>query len=356
MPALTLSQLPQHLTQRLAPLYVLHGDEPLLEQEALDALRAAARAQGFTERSAFVGSATQFDWSQVLAASASQSLFAQRQIVEIRLPTGKPGKEGAQVLQQLAEQAAASGPSADATLLIVLLPRADRSMQQTPWFAAMEQAGVVLRIDPVARRDMPAWLAQRLKAQGQSVASGEEGLQTLAFFTECVEGNLMAAHQEVQKLGLLYPPGVLSREQIEASVLNVARYSLQDLSEAILSGQTLRSQRVLAALLAEGEAAVRLHSVLAGDILSLYRARQALDDGAPMPQALRLARAWGPKEKLLERLLPRLRLPALARLLQSAHVVDGICKGLKHPAWPQDAPAALQRLGMQMCRLAHSAR
>ncbi|KKW69140.1 DNA polymerase III subunit delta [Lampropedia cohaerens] len=347
--AVTNLQLPARLQDPLAPLYVLHGDEPLLEQEALDAIRAAARAQGFSERSAFVASATQFDWSAVLAASASQSLFAERCIVEIRLPTGKPGKEGAQVLERLAEQAAAS-KQADATLLIVVLPRADRTMQQTSWFAAMERAGEVVRIDPVARRDMPAWLATRLKAQGQHVAAGEEGLQALAFFTDCVEGNLMAAHQEVQKLGLLYPPGPLSLAQIEASVRNVARYSMADLSEAALSGQLLRAQRVLDGLLAEGEPAVRLHTVIAGDILSLYRARQALDAGAPLPQALRQARAWGPKEKLLERVLPQVRLPLLARLVQSAHVVDGICKGLKDPQWPQDAQGALQRLLMQLCR------
>ncbi|RMX05031.1 DNA polymerase III subunit delta [Corticibacter populi] len=347
------NQLAAQLAKGLAPLYVLHGDEPLLEQETLEVIRRTARQQGFGERTAFVGAATQFDWSAVLAAAASQSLFAERQIVEIRLPTGKPGKEGGQVLHKLAEQAAASsqGGQASDTLLIVLLPRADRTMQQSPWFAALEKAGAVVRIDPVPRRDMPAWLAQRLKAQDQGVPAGDEGMQVLAFFTDCVEGNLMAAHQEIQKLGLLYPPGELSRAQIEASVLNVARYSINDLSEAALSGQLLRSQKILDGLLAEGEAPVRLHSVLAGDVLSLYRARQALDEGTPMPQALRQARAWGPKEKLFERVLPRLRLPPISRVLQSAHTVDGICKGLKNPAWPTDAPGALQRLLMQLCRL-----
>lgn len=354
---LTLAQLSAHLQKTLAPLYVLHGDEPLLEQEALDAIRARARELGFTEREAFVGAATQFDWSAVVAACASQSLFAERKIVELRLPTGKPGKEGAQVLQRLAEQAAQESAAAGGVpdvLLLFLLPRADRTMQQTPWFQAMERAGQVLRIDPIARRDMPAWLAQRLKANGQSVGAGDEGLHTLTFFADCVEGNLMAAHQEVQKLALLYPPGPLTREQIEASVLNVARYSISDLSEACLSGQSLRSQRILEGLLAEGEAPVRLHSVLSIDVLGLYQARRALDDGAPMPQALRQARAWGPKEKLYERLLPRLRLPALARLVQSAHIVDGINKGLPHPQWPHDAPGALQRLVMQICRTARA--
>ncbi|THU01491.1 DNA polymerase III subunit delta [Lampropedia puyangensis] len=351
--ALTLQQLAPHLQKGLAPLYVLHGDEPLLEQEALDTIRSTARAQGFSERTAFVGAATQFDWSAVLAASASQSLFADKQIVEIRLPTGKPGKEGGSILQKLAEQAGQSTQAQD-TLLIILLPRADRTMQQTPWFAALERAGEVVRIDPIARRDMPAWLAQRLKAQGQHVANTEEGQHALAFFTDCVEGNLMAAHQEVQKLGLLYPEGLLTQSQIEASVLNVARYSINDLSEAILSGQTLRSQKVLEGLLAEGEAPVRLHSVLTGDVLSLYHAKRALEDGVPLPQALRQARVWGPKEKWFERLLPRMRLPMLSRLVQSAHIVDGINKGLKFPAWPQDAPSALQRLVMQMCRVAQA--
>lgn len=344
------SQLSSHLQQRLAPLYVLHGDEPLLEQEALDSIRVAARQQGFAERTVFSGSATQFDWSAVLAASASQSLFAERQIVEIRIPTGKPGKEGGQVLQRLAQQAAASGAASD-TLLLVILPKADRTMQATPWFGALADAGAVLRIDPVPRRDMPAWLAQRMQRHGQHVPAGEEGLRILSFFTDCVEGNLMAAHQEVEKLALLYPPGELGYEQIAASVLNVARYSINDLSSATLAGQVLRSQKILHGLLAEGEAVVRLHSVLANDILGLYRARQALDEGAPMPQALRLARAWGPKEQGFERVLPRLRLPAIARIVQSAHTVDGINKGLPHAAWPTDPTAAMQRLTLQLSRL-----
>lgn len=350
---LTLPQLPAHLHQGLEPLYVLHGDEPLLEQEALDAIRAHARGLGFTEREAFVAAARQFDWSAIVAACASQSLFAERKIVEVRLPTGKPGKEGEQVFVRLAQQAAQvrqDGGALPDTLLLILLPRADRTMQQSAWFTALERAGAVLRIDPVARADMPAWLAQRLKAQGQSVAAGDEGLQTLSFFADCVEGNLMAAHQEVQKLALLYPPGALTREQIEASVLNVARYSLSDLSRACLLGQSVRSQRILEGLLAEGEAPVRLHSTLAGDVLSLYHLRCALDEGVPLPQALRQARVWGPKEKLFERVAPRLRRPALSRLVQSAHVVDGINKGLPHPLWPHDPHGALQRLVMQICR------
>lgn len=351
---LSQQQLPAHLQKGLAPLYLLHGDEPLLEQEALDAIRAAARQQGFTERTAFVGAATQFDWSAVLAANASQSLFAERQIVEIRIPTGKPGKEGGNALLTLAQQVANAGSRFD-TLLIIILPRADRTMQAAPWFSALAAAGAVLRIDPVERRNIPAWLAQRLQKNGQSVPAGDEGLRILNFFTDCVEGNLMAAHQEVEKLALLYPRGELGYEQIAASVLNVARYSINDLSDATLAGQVLRSQKILNGLLAEGEAVVRVHSVLAGDVLSLYRARQALDEGVPMPQALRQARAWGPREKLFERALPRLRLPAIARIVQSAHIVDGINKGMKNPAWPQEPQAAMQRLVMQISRLCQQA-
>lgn len=351
---LSLQQLPGQLQKGLAPLYVLHGDEPLLEQEALDAIRNAARQQGYAERTTFIGSATQFDWSGVLAASASQSLFAERQMVEIRVPTGKPGKEGAHVLQMLAQQVAATTNQPD-TLLLVILPRADRTMQGTPWFAALAEAGTVLRIDPVERRNMPAWLTQRLLKNGQRVPEGEEGLRILNFFTDCVEGNLMAAHQEVEKLALLYPAGELSYPQIADSVLNVARYSISDLSDALLNGQVLRSQKILNGLIAEGEAVVRLHSVIAGDVLSLYRARQALDAGTPMPQALRQARAWGPKEKWFERLLPNMRLAAIARVLQSAHTVDGINKGLKNPAWPHEPEAAMQRFAMQLSRLCQQA-
>ncbi|MCD2512237.1 DNA polymerase III subunit delta [Comamonas endophytica] len=340
---LGLNQLQAHLGKGLRALYTLHGDEPLQQQEAADAIRAAARAAGYSERSSHTVAGAHFDWSAVLAAGGSLSLFADRQILEIRIPSGKPGKDGSQALQQLAESAAGN----DGTLTLVMLPRLDKATKSGAWFSALDANGVTLQIDPIERAALPSWIAQRLAAQGQRVAAGEEGQRTLQFFADRVEGNLLAAHQEIQKLALLYPAGELQAEQIEQAVLNVARYDVFKLSDAVLSGQLARVQRMLDGLQAEGVAEVLVHWALAEDIRALKRVKDAMAAGRPLPMALREQRIWGAKERLFERIVPRLGDQAVAQLLQSAHTVDGIVKGLKAPGWPQDGWQALRRLAFE---------
>ena len=341
---LALPQLSAHLEKGLRSLYTLHGDEALLVQEAADAIRAKARSQGYSERSVHVVSGAHFDWSEVLAAGGSMSLFADKQLLEIRIPTGKPGKEGSPMIQQLAQTAEGN----DSTLTLFLLPRLDAVTKKGAWFGALEQYGVTLQIDSLERAQLPQWIAQRLKQQGQSVAAGQEGQSCLQFFADRVEGNLLAAHQEIQKLGLLYPQGELSQAQVESAVLNVARYDVFKLSEAVLAGQVARVQRMLDGLQAEGEAAVLVHYTLAEDIRALKRVKDAMAEGKPLPMALREQRIWGAREKLFERVLPRLSSTRLAQLLQNAHQVDGIVKGLKVADWPTDPWQALQRLALRV--------
>jgi DNA polymerase III subunit delta len=335
-------QLDAHLARGLQALYTIHGDEPLLAQEAADAIRAAARAAGFSERQVFTVSGAHFDWSGVIGAAQAQSLFADKQLIEIRIPGGKPGKDGSEFLQRYCDQIVAQMPGDVMTL--VQLPRLDFQQQKAAWFTTLDARGVTLRVETLDRKALPAWLAQRLLRQGQRVAAGEEGQRTLAFFADRVEGNLLAAHQELQKLALLYPQGELRFEQIEAAVLNVARYDLAKLAEALWTGQVARALRMLDGLQAEGEAAVRVHWTLSDDLRGLANARAALDDGKPLPLALREARVWGIKEKLFERVLPGLAAHQLAHLLDAAAVCDGICKGLKHPEWPHEPWDALKRL------------
>jgi DNA polymerase-3 subunit delta len=343
--------LKQCATKGLRPIYTLYGDEPLLAQEACDAVRAAARAAGHTERQVHTVAGAHFDWSGLLGASQAMSLFADRQIVEIRIPSGKPGKDGSEALQRYCETLS------EDVVTIVQLPKLDRTQQSSAWFLALDGAGVTVRVDAIDRKALPTWIAQRLAAQGQRVMDGEAGQQTLAFFADRVEGNLMAAHQEVQKLGLLYPAGELSFEQIESAVLNVARYDVFKLGEAVLAGQVARALRMLDGLQAEGEAAVLVHWTLANDILALKRVRDAMNDGKPLPMALREARVWGAKERLFERAAPVLTDIALAELVEAAQVCDGLAKGLRHPGWPVDAWAGLRRLSLMICeRVAVSAR
>ncbi len=352
---LAAAQLPTHLQRGIKSLYTLHGDEPLLIQEAADAIRAHARSQGYTERTVHTVAGAHFDWSEVLASGGSLSLFADKQIVEVRVPSGKPGKEGSPAIQQLAQAAQDN----DSTLTLFILPKLDKMTKTGAWFGALESFGITLQIDSIERRVLPQWIAQRLGALNLRVKAGEEGERTLKFFADRVEGNLLAAHQEMQKLALLYLGGSndgasvreLSFDEVEAAVLNVARYDVFKLSEAVLAGNQERVQRMLDGLQAEGEATVLVHWTLGEDIRNLHRLRGLMDDGRPLPVALQEARVWGMKQKLFERILPRLSSVDAANLLHAAHQVDGIVKGLKQPGWPADPWLALHQLAMMVCKV-----
>jgi DNA polymerase III subunit delta len=329
-------------------VYTLHGDETLLVQEAADAIRRKARQAGFGERHVFTVSGAHFDWGAVLAATQSMSLFADKLIVDIRIPSGKPGKEGSAALQRLCESLS------DDVLVLIQLPKLDGQQIKSGWYAALESSGTTVRIDPVERAALPAWLAKRMATHGQRVADGVEGEQSLAFIADRVEGNLLAAHQEVAKLALLHPAGVLALADIQASVLNVARFDVTKLSEAVLAGQVDRALRVLQGLQAEGESAVFVHWTLASDLLSLKRAREALDQGRPMPLALQEARIWGVKQRLMERVLPQLSSRQAAHWVEAARDCDGVIKGLSAPGWPEDAWPALRLLVLKVLDVTRS--
>jgi DNA polymerase-3 subunit delta len=335
-------QLAAHLQKGLRPIYTVWGDEPLLAQEAGDAIRSAARTAGCTERQVHTVAGAHFDWSGLLGAAMAMSLFSERQLIEIRIPSGKPGKDGSEALQRYCASLS------DDVVTLVQLPRLDRTQQTSAWFGALDAAGVTLRVDPIERKALPQWIAQRLAQQGQRVEGGDAGQRTLAFFADRIEGNLLAAHQEIQKLGLLYPAGELGFEQIESAVLNVARYDVFKLGEAVLAGQAARALRMLAGLQAEGEAAVLVHWTLAEDIRALKRVKDAVASGKPLPMALREGRVWGAKERLFERVVPLLTEHAVAHLLEAAQVCDGLVKGLKHPDWPQDPWDGLKRLVLML--------
>ncbi|HEY1089642.1 MAG TPA: DNA polymerase III subunit delta, partial [Burkholderiaceae bacterium] len=268
--------LAAQLAKGLKPIYTVYGDEPLLAQEAGDAIRSAARAQGYDERKVFTVAGAYFDWGPVLAAAQAMSLFSERQFIEIRIPSGKPGKDGSDYLQRYC----AALP--DDIVTLVTLPRLDKTQLNSAWFTALDGAGVTLKVEPVERRMLPQWIAQRLNQQGQRVPAGEDGQRALAFFADRVEGNLLAAHQELQKLALLYPQGELQLSQIEQAVLDVARFDVFKLSEAVLGGQLARVLRMLDGLEAEGEAAVLVHWTLAEDIRAIKRVRDALSGGKPL--------------------------------------------------------------------------
>ena len=339
-------QLDAHLARGLKPVYTVHGDEALLVQEAADAIRAAARAAGHTERQVHTVAGAHFNWSGLLGMSRSLSLFAQRQLIEIRIPGGKPGKDGSEALQRVAE---AAQPDGD-TLTLVLLPRLDRMQQGSAWFAALDAAGASVRVEGVDRAALPAWIARRLARQGQRVAAGDEGERSLACIADRVEGNLLAAHQELQKLALLEPPGEIAYERIEAAVFDVARFEVNQLSEAALAGRSGRALRVIEGLRAEGESPVRASWLLAEDVRILHRLRLAVEAGTPLPVALRGQRLWGARERLVERAAGRLTSRITAGLLAGAAHCDAIAKGLRVDGWPADPWLALARLATDLSR------
>jgi DNA polymerase-3 subunit delta len=322
--------------QPLPPVFVIASDEPLLALEAQDAIRAVARKQGYTEREVLQADG-RFDWSKLTEAAGGLSLFADRKIVEIRLPGGKPGLAGAAALEAHAAHAG------EGVLTIVALPRLDRRAKETRWVVALERAGVLVEIDAVDRARLPQWIGERLARQQQRAGS-----EALEFIAERVEGNLLAAHQEIAKLGLLYPAGELTLAQVTDSVLNVARYDVFQLPVAMLGGDAARVRKTMAGLEAEGEAIPLVLWSITEELRTLMRVKQQVQAGQPFSMAARANRLWGPRERLAERLLPRLTEESLAAGLQRAAQIDRLAKGLRAPGSDSDAWLELTDLALSI--------
>ena len=330
--------LDQHLSKGLSALYVITSDEHLLAMEATDKIRKAARGQGFSEREVLTVERS-FKWGALLAANQSQSLFGDRKLIELRIPSGKPGKDGAQALQ---EYIAHLSPD---NLTLISLPKLDWATQKAAWVTALQQAAVYIDIPLVERAQLPVWLQQRLVMQQQSADR-----QSLEFIADRVEGNLLAAHQEIQKLALLYPSGKLSFEQVHDAVLNVARYDVFKLNEAMLSGDVSRLVRMLEGLKGEGEALPLVLWAVAEEIRTLLRIKSGLVQGKPLPVLLKENRIWGPRERLVEPALRRVQLAVLREALQEAAQIDKMVKGLRAKAFAGDPWDALLQLGLKVAR------
>jgi DNA polymerase-3 subunit delta len=331
--------LEAHLARgRLAPVYAVSGDEALLALEAQDAIRAAARKAGFTERTVLHADA-RTDWSLLEQATQSLSLFDERRIIEVRLPSGKPGKDGAAALQTLA----AAG--AQDVLAIVALPRLDRSTRESGWATALADAGAWVEVSAVERAQLPAWIGQRLARQKQRCEPA-----ALAFLADRIEGNLLAGHQEILKLGLLHPPGDVSLEAVTDSVLDVARYEVFGLPVAMLAGDCARVMRTVEGLQAEGEALPLLVWTLMEEFHALLRVREAMAAGRPFQAVARENRLWGPRAALAERALPQLTTDLLAGLLDRCAELDRLAKGLRVPGRDSDPWLELADIALQLAR------
>ncbi|HZG22113.1 MAG TPA: DNA polymerase III subunit delta [Herbaspirillum sp.] len=330
--------LDAHLGKSLASLYVIASDEHLLALEAADKIRRSARANGYTEREVLVVERS-FKWGELLAANQSQSLFGDKKLIELRIPTGKPGKDGGQALQ---DYAANLSPD---NLTIISLPKLDWATQKAAWVGALQQAAVYIDIPLVERAQLPGWIGNRLAAQQQSADR-----PCLDFIADRVEGNLLAAHQEIQKLALLYPTGQLSFEQVQDAVLNVARYDVFKLNEAMLSGDIARLTRMMEGLKGEGEALPLVLWAVTEEIRTLLKLKSGMAQGKPVGALLKEYRIWGPRERLMEPALRRISLAALEQALQEAALVDRMVKGLRARSFAGDPWDALLQLGLKLAR------
>ena len=308
-------QLAVHLEQALQAVYVVYGDEPLLVLEAGDAIRSAARRNGFDEREVLTV-IPGFNWIALHHAAGNMSLFGGRKLIDLRIPTGKPGREGSSAIQDYCAH-----PSPD-TLLLVTLPGLDWTEEKAAWLKALAAAGVVVKLIPPNPAELPAWIAGRLRRQQQSAES--DGLR---FIAERVEGNLLAAHQEILKLGLLYPAGEVTLEQVQQAVLNVARYDLDGLREALLVGDVTRLTRTLDGLQQEGEAPPLVLWAMTEEVRALAQVRTGLTQRKSLDALLKDARVWGPRQARFKRALKRIDTARASAALAHAARIDQMIKG-----------------------------
>ena len=308
-------QLQAHLQKSLAPCYLVTGDEHLLVAEALDAIRESARERGFTSRDLHVATSG-FDWAQLRDSSANLSLFAERRIVELRLPTGKPGRTGSQAIADLAEQ---TGPD---LMLIVSGPKLDRNAQSSKWVKALAAKGVNLPIWPVGVRELPGWIAARMRRAGL-----EPDRDAVALVADRVEGNLLAAGQEIEKLRLLLGEGQVTVADVRDAVANSSRFDVFKLVDASLAGDAKRALKILAGLAAEGVEPVIIVWSLTRELRTLASLTDAIAGGVDLGNAMQKAGVWRNRQSLVRSCVGRHQHGDFHQLIKLAYRADQAAKG-----------------------------
>lgn len=335
----SLDNLDARLSKELAPVYFLSGEEPLQLGEAADAVRRAARGQGFSEREV-LDVDKGFDWNALLMAGNAMSLFAERKLIDLRLPSGKPGKEGGAALAEYAAH-----PPED-TVLLISSGKVDKRSQQSKWYKALDSAGVTLQVWPVEAREMPRWLAGRLQSRGLQAAR-----EAVAMVAERVEGNLLAAAQEMEKLLLLYGEGPLSAEQVEVAVSDSARFDVFNLVDVALLGDVPRLTRMLEGLRGEGVEPILLLWSLSREIRSLASMAAQIEHGQAPDRVM--ASVWAKRKAAVQAGLRRHNSARWQQLLRRAARLDRVVKGAAAGnAWDELLQLALLMAGTRLFRAA----
>ncbi len=304
------------LSRQLSSIYLISGDEPLLVNEAADAVRARARGQGFTERELHVVERG-FDWQALLSNSKAMSLFAERKIIEIRMTNPTPGEQGADAIIELATE-----PSAD-NLVLIITGKMDGRVQSSRWVSAIEKHGVVVQIWPLELARLPAWIRDRLAKQ--NLKADAEAASLLA---ERVEGNLLAAHQEVEKLALLLPPGPVTADTIIDAVADSARFDVLQLGDAAMKGNAARALRVLEGLRGEDVEPPIVLWALNKDLQWIARCQHLMRRGQSADSAMNALYVWRNRQPAMKQALSRLKPKTVRELLLSAERADRMIKGV----------------------------
>ena len=312
---LNADQLAGQLKKKLAPVYIVSGDEALLVQEACDAIREKAREEGCTERNVWEV-AKGFDWSAWSASGKNQSLFAERQLIELRMPTGKPGDTGGKALKAYAEDI---GPD---NVLLVISNKLDGAVQRSAWFKALSAAGVWVTVWPLTLAQMPSWVQQRMMRRGIQASP-----QAVSLLVERGEVNPLAAVQEIEKLYLLHGAGRLSDEIVQDSVVDSARFDIYTLVDSALAGDAVRVIRVIARLEEEGIEPILLLWALTREIRSLASMSTAMKQGEHLEQVFTRFRVWANRKALVKKALARSGTTDWQGLLLQAGDIDRILKG-----------------------------
>ncbi len=316
------NQLSSHLKNNLAPCYLVTGDEHLLVDEALNDIRTAAREKGFTSRDLFVATAG-FDWSSLANSSANLSLFAEQRIVELRLPTGKPGRAGGQAIVDLVERL---GPE---LMLIVSAPKLDRGAAASKWAKTLDGRGVSLALWPIGVRELPGWIANRMRQAGLVPDRGAVNV-----IADRVEGNLLAAQQEIEKLRLLLGEGEVSASDVESAVADSSRFDVYKLADAAMAGDAKRALRILSGLRAEGVEPVIVVWALTRELRTLTRLADAVAQRADLGRAMQKCGVWRNRQGLVRSCLGRHQPQAFAGLLRDTAAADAAAKGqLRRDPW-----------------------
>jgi DNA polymerase-3 subunit delta len=312
------NQLSSHLQKSLAPCYLVTGDEPLLVAEALDDIREAARARGFSNRELHVAT-TGFDWAQLTASTGNMSLFAEQRIVELRLPTGKPGRAGGQAIVDLVEQA---GPE---LLFIVTGPKLDSGTAKAKWVKAVDSKGVSLPVWPIGVRELPGWIANRMRQAGL-----QPDRDAVSMIADRVEGNLLAGAQEIEKLRLLLGEGKVSAADAANAVANSSRYDVYKLTDAAMAGDASRAVKILGGLKAEGVEPVIVMWALTRELRTLATLDDAVRQGNDLGSAMQAVRVWNNRQGLVRSCIGRHPHGAFHRMLKASGRADAAAKGQRY--------------------------